>query len=105
MGGSGSGTSAELVDLKDPVAGTYTVYVHGWQTDGPDANFTLFSWVVGNTAAGNMTVTAPASAVVGDGTITLDFTGLDPATRYLGAVSHQSGATEIARTLVSVGTP
>jgi Subtilase family/Fibronectin type-III domain/PA domain/Peptidase inhibitor I9 len=37
VGFSAGGTSAEQVDLASPAAGAYKVYIHGWQTDGPDA--------------------------------------------------------------------
>lgn len=60
VGASAGGTSAEEVNLVNPAAGNYTVVVQGWGTDGPDAQFTLFKWLLGGTAAGNMTVTAPA---------------------------------------------
>ena len=89
VGTSGSGTSAEEVNLVNPAAGNYTVVVQGWQTDGPDAQFTLFKWLLDSTAAGNMTVTAPAAATTGGtGTITLDFTGLAAGTKYLGSVAY-----------------
>ena len=89
VGGSGSGTSAEEVNLVNPAADNYTVVVQGWQTDGPDAQFTLFKWLLGSAAAGNMTVTAPTSATTGGtGTITLDFTGLAAGTKYLGSVAY-----------------
>ena len=61
--------------------------------DGPDANFTLFKWLLGSTAAGNMTVTAPATAVTGaTGTINLSFSGLTAGTKYLGSVAYSGMA-------------
>ena len=39
--------------------------VQGWGTDGPDAQYTLFHWLLGSAAAGNMTVTAPTTATTG----------------------------------------
>jgi len=105
VGGSGSATSSEQVDVSDPVAGTYTVIVHGFQTDSPDANYTLFSWTVGGDK-GNMTVDAPAVAVLGEtGTITVNWSGLTEDTKYLGAVSHNDAAGTLATTIVSVDTP
>jgi subtilisin family serine protease len=105
-GGSGSGTSAEEVNVLNPIAGDYYVFVHGWGTDGPDANYTLFSWALGTADAGNMTVNAPATATVGGtGTITLEFANLDPATKYLGSVAY-SGADGMPNpTIVRVDTP
>ena len=41
VGGSGSGTSAEQVDLLLPAADDYIVVVHGWQTDGADSNYAV----------------------------------------------------------------
>ena len=91
-GYSGNATSAEEVNLLNPPAGTYTVVVEGYATANP-SNFSLFSWVLGSTAAGNMTVTAPTSATLGaTGTINLGFSGLTAGTRYLGSVAY-SGAT------------
>jgi len=104
VGASAGGTSAELVDLRNPVAGDYTVWVHGFATANPSA-FTLFSWVVGGDA-GNMTVSAPATGSVGGtGTIGLSFTGLSPATSYLGAVVYGGGAAGARATLVQIDTP
>lgn len=92
VGGSGSGTSAEQVDLVNPVPGDYIVVVHGWGTDGPDAEYTLFSWAFGPDA-GNMTVTAPAAATLGTtGTVTVDWSDLVAGTKYLGAVSHSDSS-------------
>lgn len=112
VGSSGSGTSAEQVNLVKPVAATYTVYVHGWQTDGPDANFTLFHWLISAADAGNMTVTAPATAVLGTpAMITVDWTGLDAGTKYLGTVTYHNVAApatyddgRIGATIVGVST-
>ncbi|MFU8764123.1 MAG: S8 family serine peptidase, partial [Haliea sp.] len=104
VGGSGSATSAEQVDVENPDAGTYFVVVHGWETDGPDANYTLFSWSVG-ADEGNMSITAPNAAVVGtSGSVTVEWNGLDEETKYLGRISHQNGTGEIAHTLFSVET-
>ena len=104
MGGSGSGTSAEEVNLEDPIPGLYIVVVHGWQTDGPDANYTLFSWAFGPDA-GNMTVAGPAAATLGaTETVTVDWAGLALDTKYLGAVSHSDGIDPLGLTLVSIAT-
>jgi subtilisin family serine protease len=93
VGSSGSGTSAEEVNLLSPAAGNYTVRVVGFGTpDNAPAAFTLFSWLLDSSAAGNMTVSAPASATLGvPGTITLSFSGLSAGTKYLGSVAY-SGA-------------
>lgn len=106
VGMSGGGTSDEHVDLVDPPAGVYTVYVHGFAVPAGSASFTLFSWLVDSTAAGNMTVAAPATATSGaTGTITLSFTGLAPATRYLGSVAYGGQPGLPDPTVVEVNTP
>jgi subtilisin family serine protease len=110
VGSSGGGTSAETVNLVNPAAGTYTVYVHGWQTDetvgGPGANYTLFSWALGSTDAGNMTVSGPASAVNGvTSAINLSWSGLAASTKYLGAIAYKEGATTHATTIIRIDTP
>ena len=106
VGSSGSGTSAEEVDVVFPGPGVYHVAVHGWGTDGPDANYTLFSWAVpavpGST---NMTVSGPASATLGvTAPITVNWFGLDANTKYLGAVSHSDAGGILDLTLIAVDT-
>jgi hypothetical protein len=94
------------VNLVNPAAGAdYVVYVHGFEVPGT-ANFTLFSWLIGSAAAGNMIVTAPATATIGGtGTINLTFNSLAPATKYLGSVAYTGSAGMPNPTIVSVDTP
>jgi hypothetical protein len=102
---SGGGTSAEEANLLNPPAGNYTVYVHGFAVTGT-ADFTLFSWSLGSSAAGNMTVSAPTAAVIGTtGTINLTFSGLAPATKYLGSVLYSGTLGLPNPTIVRVDTP
>jgi subtilisin family serine protease len=103
-GSSGSGTSAEEVNLLNPAADNYTVVVQGWGVAG-SSPFKLHTWLLGSTAAGNMTVTAPASAVQGPGTITLTFSGLSPATKYLGSVAYSGISGLPSPTIVRVDVP
>ncbi len=107
VGNSGSGTSDETVDLllPKPAPFFYVVDVHGWQTDGADSNYTLFEWEFGLVDdAGNMTVDPNmVDAVLGaTQTLTVDYFGLDPAAKYLGAISHSSLSGLEGLTLVSV---
>lgn len=105
VGASGTGTSAEEVNLGNPAAATYRVFVHGWQTDGPDANYTLFAWTVGPDV-GNMTATTDGAVVLGtDDTIGLTWTGLSAATRYLGRVVYGDGTNPIGATVVAIDVP
>jgi hypothetical protein len=102
VGSSGSGTSAEEVSLRNPAADTYTVLVDGYGTANP-STFTLFTWVLGSTAAGNMTVTAPGAATFGStGAINLAFNGLTAGTKYLGSVAYSGAAGMPNPTIVRV---
>jgi subtilisin family serine protease len=106
MGGSGSGTSEEQVDLEYPAAGLYIAVVHGWETDGPDANYTLFDWSVPVATGGSLVIdSAPASAALGaTESIDVSWSGLTGGTKYLGAVSHSDGSGILGLTLVDVAT-
>jgi len=111
VGQSGNGDSNEEVTLVSPIPAAdfgagdlYLVFVHGWQTDGPDANYTLFNWVV-DADAGNMTATGPASATFGaTEAVDVAWTGLDTDEKYLGAVSHSDAGGVMDVTVVSVDT-
>jgi subtilisin family serine protease len=103
VGASGSGTSAEQIQLANPTAATYRLFVHGWETDGPDANYSLHSWTLGTTDAGNMTVTGPSTATIGGtGTVSLSWAGLEAGKRYLGQIRYVEGATTHATTIVRI---
>ena len=103
VGASGSATSTEEVNLLNPSAGTYTVRAIGFAVPTGAANFKLTSWVLGTTAAGNMTVTAPANAVIGQtGAIGISTSGLAAATRYLGSVVYGGAAGLPSPTIVRV---
>ena len=107
---SAGGTAEEQIDVPSPAAGDWTLVVHGWETDGPDAVYSLFTWVVASADAGNLSaVPDPTTASVGDtATITLTWgpplAALTPDTRYLGIVGYADGLTEFGRTFVSINT-
>jgi len=102
-GGSGNGGSDEEVNLLNPVAGTYTVYMHGWGLPTGTSPFKLHTWALGSADAGNMTVTAPASGVIGaTAEIGLDFSGLAPGVKYLGSVAYGGAAAAVNPTIVRV---
>jgi hypothetical protein len=83
-----------------------TAYIHGWGVTGGTTPFKLYNWYVPGTDAGNMTVSAPTDAVIGaTGTIDLTFSGLAPATRYLGSVAYSGVAGLPNPTIVTVNTP
>jgi subtilisin family serine protease len=102
VGSSGSGTSAEEVNLLSPAAGAYTVVVQGWGVNG-SSPFKLYTWLLDSAAAGNMTVSAPASATIGaTGAINLSFSGLAAGTKYLGSVVYGGAAGMPSPTIVRV---
>lgn len=98
------GGTDEVVDLVLPADGVWTVYVHGWQTVGASADYTLYAWVVSATPGGNLSVdSAPASAVIGTtGTIDVSWSGAAAGEWHLGAVSHSDASGLIGLTLVEV---
>jgi hypothetical protein len=105
VGGSGSGTSAEEVNLVNPAAAVYTVVVQGWGVN-VSSPFKLHTWLLDGSAAGNMSVTAPASATSGaTGSIDLTFSGLAAGTKYLGSVAYGGSAGMPDPTIVRVDTP
>jgi hypothetical protein len=106
VGSSAGGTSAEEVNLTNPAAGNYTVYVHGWGVAGGTTSpFALHTWDLGSDP-GPMTVSAPTSATLGTtGEIGLSFTGLDSATKYLGSVAYGGVSGLPGPTIVRIDTP
>jgi subtilisin family serine protease len=106
VGISGSGTSDEEIDLVNPTAATYRVFVHGFNVPGGSTPYTFFNWVLGTADAGNMTVSAPSTAAIGaTGTIDLSFTGLTAATKYLGSVAYGGVSGMPNPTIVQIDTP
>ena len=91
--------------MNSPVAGTYEAYVDLFATaSGTTADAEPNHWVLGNTAAGNMTA-SPASRSVRTGTpvtITASWSGLTPGVRHLGALNYSDGTSNIGRTLITV---
>jgi subtilisin family serine protease len=103
VGSSGNSNSNETVTLTSPADGLYAIFVHGFATDGPDANYTLFNWLSGPDE-GNMTVTGPGAATLGaTETITVDWSGLDAGMKYMGAVVHDADGT-ISQTVITIST-
>jgi hypothetical protein len=92
-----------VVDLVDPAPGWYAVFVVHYASVAATTDYNVFSWVFGPDA-GNMVIDAPASASFGETTITVDWSGLVPATRYRGAVVYGDGVGEIRRTVIAIDT-
>jgi subtilisin family serine protease len=99
---SASGAADEEITLHAPAAGTYDVYVNGFATPGGSTSYHLSNFVVGSVDAGNATVTPdPVSVTLGTPvTLTANWTGLDPAKRWLGVIGYADTDTT---TLLSVG--
>jgi hypothetical protein len=103
VGTSGGPTTAEEVNVVNPAPGVYTVFVQGFAIATGTADFTLFSWSLGSTAAGNMTIAAPTQATTGaTATIGLTFTGLAAGAKYLGAVDYAGTTPAPASTIIRV---
>ena len=103
VGASGGATTAEEVNLLNPAAGVYTVRVVGFLVPTGSANFTLFNWALGSSVAGNMSLTAPAAAVIGTtATIGITTSGLTAGTKYLGSVAYGGAAGVPNPTIVRV---
>ena len=101
---STSGGTDELIDIPSPMDGTWSVYVHGWQTINPSADYDMYSWIVPSASGGNLTVdSAPTSATLGaTGTVNVSWTGATAGQWHLGAVSHSGDAGVMGLTLVEV---
>ena len=101
---STSGGTNELIELTLPGDDTYTLAVHGWSIPSAPLAYTVSVWDVPLASGGSLSVdSAPTSAVSGEvGTIDISWTGLSPATRHFGAVSHSDVDGLIGLTLVEV---
>jgi hypothetical protein len=101
---STSGGTDELVDVLLPIDGIWSVYVHGWNTDGPSADYDMYTWAISLTPGGNLSIdSAPTSATLGaTEAVDVSWTGATAGTWHLGAVSHTGDAGIIGLTLVEV---
>lgn len=103
VGSSTNLAADEEVSIQNPAADTYLVAIHGFETDGPDAKFTLFAWALGTAPAGNMTVSVPSTAKLnGKGTVQLKFSKLGKTQRYLGSVAYGGASGMPQPTIVRV---
>jgi hypothetical protein len=111
VGKSGSFTSEEEIDLILPEPGLYAALVHGFQTDqsagGPGANYELFAWTFdADDYLGNFAIESPAVVEAGERRdLPYEWGNLDPATIYLGAVSHNTPFDIYFLTIVTANTP
>ncbi len=106
LGSSSGPTSQEVVNLNNPPAGSYDLYVDlsGLATGVTSQPVTAFNWSIGTADAGNLTV-SPATAPTTVGSplqLTAAWTGLTAGTRYLGRLSYSDGSTTVGSTVVQV---
>jgi hypothetical protein len=104
VGGSGGFTTNEVIDLPNGPAGGYVAAVWYYAaSNGTDSDYKVwFQPVFGDNS--NTSVTAPAAAVAGvSDTVTVDYSGLNLSSRYLGILHHEDGG-EIARTILDIDT-
>lgn len=84
-----NGFTDELIDVLLPMDGNWTVFVHGWNTVGPSADYKLFTWTVSATPGGNLSLDdAPDTAIPGPGDIEVSWSNAAAGEWHLGAVSH-----------------
>jgi hypothetical protein len=94
--------SDELVDLE--AGRTYMIFVDLWNAPTAAVEALVHTWVVPETAAGNLTV-APESLEAKAGgvhTVTATWSGLDPSRRYLGTIDYLAEGALLGRTIVAV---
>ena len=102
VGTSAGGTASEVVTLNKPTAAEYKVYMHGWEVVS-GVSYTLYDWILSPADAGNLDVTAPATATTGaSADVTAAWSGLTAATKYLGRISYSNGSDEIGATIVRI---
>ena len=101
---STNGGTDEQIDISTPMDGTWTLYVHGWQTLGVSQPYHLYSWAISATPGGNLSIdSAPTSATSGaTGTIDVSWTGATTGQWHLGAVSHTGDSGLMGLTLINV---
>ncbi len=103
---STAGGTNELIEMADPAAGAYTLYVHGWAVVSPGAgqalDFSVDRWqpVAG---VGGLTVDPTTREVsIGDQfDVTASWSGASAGTSY-GTVAHTLDGTAYGQTIVKV---
>src|SRR5687767_8991449 len=92
--------SDESVDLE--AGRTYMVFVDLWDAPATTVEALVHTWVVPETAAGNLTV-APESLETAAGdlhTVTATWSGLETNRRYLGTIDYLAEGALLGRTIV-----
>jgi subtilisin family serine protease len=94
--------SDEIVDLE--AGRTYTIFVDLWDAPTTAVEALVHTWVVPETAAGNLTVNPESleAAAGGVHTVTATWSGLDVDRRYLGTIDYLVEGALLNRTIVAV---
>lgn len=94
VGSSGGATAEELVNLVNPVPGTYTVCVVGFAPKNGSSTYTLSSWVVSpqSVATGSFRVAAPTQVATGGVGSVAMLWSVPAGQRYFGTVQYTDGA-------------
>ena len=105
VGFSGTATSEEEVNIANPAPGLYAVFVIDFASAPGPTPYKLFNFNLDGSDAGNATISAPASAVTGTTeAVTIDWSGLNPGTRYLGFLTHADAFAPLRQTEVRIDT-
>ncbi|MHA2278912.1 MAG: hypothetical protein ACXAC2_24290, partial [Candidatus Kariarchaeaceae archaeon] len=94
------------IDVPFPPDGLYNIVVHGYNTQGPNTAFTLFTWIVPESVSVDITIVNAPTSVGVNGVYTVDISWKDliAKKKYLGAVSHSSDGGVLAVTLLNIDT-
>ena len=99
-------TSAEHVDIVNPQSdgGSFLVIIHGFDTEGPDTDYTLFSFsLIGD--QGNTSILTPPDAVLGaSNTVSVTWEGLESDTKSMGMIEYTIDGSPVGRTLLRIDT-
>lgn len=102
---SGAGGTDELIELRDPAPGVYTLYVHGWGVGAEPVGYTLRSWAVSAQAnSGTLELTdVPSTATLGGtGTVGYSWSGVPAGAKGLGLLEYEGPGGVIGHTIVDV---
>jgi hypothetical protein len=106
VGSSAGGTAQEQIDLNNPAAGDYDVYVDlfALAPGSTQQDVKEFDWQVGSTPSGNLTVSPASTATTVGQTVSESaaWSGLTAGTRYLGALLYGDGTSTVGRTVVRI---
>lgn len=99
---STAGGTNELIELRSPAAGDYTLYVHGWQVVSSPLAFSIDRWQAVR-GTGGLTVTPTTADVnIGDTVpVTASWSGAPSGVSY-GVVDHTKDGTTYGQTIVQV---